>query len=357
MKRRRLVSLFAAGLVGRGARLQAGPRRATSRCHRPDASWRSAGRRPKPPRGGMVTYDALTVDVDRHRRRAGDQLGAVPRAESTGQRQRREQRLPDDPRRHHDAGRRPSPPRCRANACTLFGPETPPPMKGQPPMRPADPDTTGGFYQPVRATWQSDAGPAAVVRARADHLPARQRADRHRRDSTPPTTSPTTTRRWPIWCSTRPARRRRSTLAGQTAAPHAATVSAGQKVTLQADFSADSAETFLVWNVLTLTLDMQRESLRLSWFATGGAFEHDATGRSQTETETFTQNVWTAPIDAGPGLLLDGAARQPRRHRLRRGRNRRDAMNDGAPRKRASFRRVFAAVTGSSPGSSTVAGE
>jgi ABC-type phosphate transport system substrate-binding protein len=31
----------------------------------------------------------------------------------------------------------------------------------------------------------------------------------------------------------------------------------------QADFSADAADTFLVWNVVTLTLDMQRESLRL----------------------------------------------------------------------------------------------
>ncbi len=71
-------------------------------------------------------------------------------------------------------------------------------------------------------------------------------------------------------------------------------------MTLQADFSAESAETFLVWNVVTLTLDMQRESLRVSWFATGGSFDHDVTGRSQTETETFTQNVWTAPTTPGP---------------------------------------------------------
>ena len=88
--------------------------------------------------------------------------------------------------------------------------------------------------------------------------------------------------------------------ADQTAAPQAATVSAGQKVTLRADFGADSAETFLFWNVLTLTLDMQRESLRLSWFATGGSFEHDVTGRGQTDTETFAENVWTAPTTPGP---------------------------------------------------------
>ena len=35
-----------------------------------------------------------------------------------------------------------------ANACALFGPETPP---GD--FRPRDPDATGGFYQPVRVDW------------------------------------------------------------------------------------------------------------------------------------------------------------------------------------------------------------
>ncbi len=54
---------------------------------------------------------------------------------------------------------------------------------------------------------------------------------------------------------------------------------------------------------MTLTLDMQRESLRVSWFATGGAFAHDVTGRAQTDTETFTQNVWTAPESPGPVYL------------------------------------------------------
>ena len=186
-----------------------------------------------------------------------------------------------------------------ANACTLFGPETPPPMKGQPPTRPADPDTTGGFYQPVRATWQSDAGPAfafALERiicplANAPTDIAGQFASNYTANNNPTLADLVLD---PGGAATS------LYVAGQTAVPQAATVSAGQKVTLQADFSADSAETFLFWNVLTLTLDMQRESLRLSWFTTGGAFEHDATGRSQTETETFTQNVWTAPMTPGP---------------------------------------------------------
>ena len=186
-----------------------------------------------------------------------------------------------------------------SNACTLFGPDAPPPMKGEPPMRPADPDTTGGFYQPVRATWQSDAGPLlsfALERitcplANAPTDIATMYATKYVPNNNPALTDLVLD---PGGTATS------LHVAGQTAAPAAATVSAGQKLTLEADFSADSAETFLFWNVLTLTLDMQRESLRLSWFATAGALEHDATGRSATETETFTQNVWTAPMTPGP---------------------------------------------------------
>lgn len=33
-------------------------------------------------------------------------------------------------------------------ACARFGPESPPPVSGQPPERPVDPDATGGWYQP-----------------------------------------------------------------------------------------------------------------------------------------------------------------------------------------------------------------
>ena len=35
------------------------------------------------------------------------------------------------------------------NACSLFGPNPPPPLPNQPPGRPVDPDPTGGYYQPV----------------------------------------------------------------------------------------------------------------------------------------------------------------------------------------------------------------
>ncbi len=256
------------------------------------------GTPPESAEGGMATYDALTVDVSGTV--AAPQINwalcLAPNPPANGN------DVADACLTIPDDTTMPAPTftaTLSSNACTLFGPEAPPPMKGQPPMRPADPDTTGGFYQPVRATWESDAGPLLAfaqqrITCRLANAPT-DVAAMYAADYVPnnnPTLadlvldpSGTATSLY---------------VADETAAPPAATVSAGQKVTLQADFSSDSAETFLFWNVLTLTLDMQRESLRLSWFATGGAFEHDATGRGQTETETFTQNVWTAPATPGP---------------------------------------------------------
>src|SRR5262249_47898034 len=35
-------------------------------------------------------------------------------------------------------------------SCRVFGPFPPDPQPGEPPSRPADPDPTGGYYQPVR---------------------------------------------------------------------------------------------------------------------------------------------------------------------------------------------------------------
>jgi hypothetical protein len=184
------------------------------------------------------------------------------------------------------------------NSCTLFGPEAPPSMKGQPPQRPADPDTTGGFYQPVRATWESDVA-FALERVTCNLANAPTSVATQYAMSYVPNKSPVLADL--IFDPAGAA----ATLytAGQTALAAAATISANQPVTLQADFTADSAETFLVWNVVTLTLDMQRESLRVSWFATGGSFDHDVTGRSQADTESFTQNVWHAPETPGPVYL------------------------------------------------------
>jgi hypothetical protein len=184
-----------------------------------------------------------------------------------------------------------------SNACMLFGPETPSPMPGQPPQRPADPDTTGGFYQPIRATWQSAGALAfALERITCPLLQAPGPDATTFAMSYVPNTNPTladvvfdpTGGNVPLYA------------AGQAAPPPPAAASAGKTYTLQADFSADSAETFLYWDIVSLMLVDQRESLRLSWFTTDGAYDLDTTGRTSAETETFTQNSWTAPTTPGP---------------------------------------------------------
>jgi hypothetical protein len=188
------------------------------------------------------------------------------------------------------------------DACMLFGPETPPPQKNQPATRPADADTTGGYYQPIRAVWQSDAGDEVAfalerILCRLANAPV-EAAGQYAADYLP-NANPQL-----VDLVLDPAGAATALFtAGQAAAPPAASVGAGATVTLGADWSADSAESFLVWNVVSLSLVTQRESLRLSWFATGGEFEHDVTGRGSGETETFSQNGWTAPATPGPVYL------------------------------------------------------
>ena len=60
----------------------------------------------------------------------------------------------------------------------------------------------------------------------------------------------------------------------------------------------------MVWNVSTLTLDMQRESLQRLLVRDRRRLrarrDRDAAKRRRT---TFTQNVWTAPTTPGPVYL------------------------------------------------------
>jgi hypothetical protein len=53
-----------------------------------------------------------------------------------------------------------------------------------------------------------------------------------------------------------------------------------------------------VFDVRAQAIVERRESLRVSWFATAGAFDLDRTGRAEDETESFTENAWTAPDEA-----------------------------------------------------------
>jgi hypothetical protein len=160
------------------------------------------------------------------------------------------------------------------NACQLFGPDPPPPMQGKPPLRPRDPDVSGGYYQPLRI---DDSGAEGFGLQRITCNLAAAGAE------------------IAIDFAKRYLPNQNPTLA-DVAIPE---LHVGQTVTFTASWPPESVETYPVYDLTALALVDHREAMRVSWFATGGSFEHDRTGRGETEMETSTDNAWTAPKDAG----------------------------------------------------------
>ena len=186
-----------------------------------------------------------------------------------------------------------------SDACTNFGPITPPAQAGQPPIRPRDPDVTGGYYLPVRVSlWIPEdlrqpgmAGADTLVSFGLERIScglanvsgfwSRQFNETYTLNQNP-------------------------RLAGVNLIDNATSttvalvpavvshVGQGQTVTLEASWADDSAESYPVFDVQSHTLLTQREAMVVSWYATQGSFEHDSTGRSGNETELVTSNHWTA---------------------------------------------------------------
>ena len=73
-------------------------------------------------------------------------------------------------------------------------------------------------------------------------------------------------------------------------------------IPIRVRWSDDSAETFPVFDPQTRTLVDQREAIRVSWFVSDGELASDRTGRTESETEAFADDVWTTP-SAGPAHL------------------------------------------------------
>jgi hypothetical protein len=179
--------------------------------------------------------------------------------------------------------------------CTLFGPDVPPPTAGEPPGRPVDPDATGGFYQPVRLA----AGDATTVeRVRIDcGLTAGtddQIADLKKRYHV--NTNPS------IDALTEPTL---GTLV--TADLGATTVAPSQRLVLRATWAdcdpsattCTGAEGYPSFDQTSHLIVDHRETMRVSWFASGGDFDDDRTGRDATDPTPFSENGWTAPSSPG----------------------------------------------------------
>jgi hypothetical protein len=177
-----------------------------------------------------------------------------------------------------------------ADACTLFGPDTPAPKPGEPPFRPRDPDITGGYYLPIRVDLKGTESAIALERIGCNLLGATPEVAQEFRSRYQPNRGPD--------------------LVEVTARANGAEVSlaalpAGTQIIFSASWKGPetdvpSAESFVVYDVATETVKDRRESLRVSWYATAGEFSADSTGRGEDELESFTENTWTSPVGAGP---------------------------------------------------------
>jgi hypothetical protein len=212
-------------------------------------------------------------------------------------------------------------------ACRQFGPDAPEPVPGQPASRPADPDTTGGYYQPLRllvSTDGSDVYTIAETRVSCGVAGA------------PPDLSTAFQQRYHL--NANPAVESLGIVNGTVVTPLAVDdgsgktnpVATGQRLSTRVTWRAcpdpdvcgdgvcgpdetaatcagdcmaaqgcSGAERYVNMDLGSRSLVVEREGMRVSWFATGGAFDLDHTGRDATDPASTSDNAWTAPRQGG----------------------------------------------------------
>jgi hypothetical protein len=182
------------------------------------------------------------------------------------------------------------------DTCLLFGPDVPPAQANEPPGRPVDPDATGGYYQPVRlvAGDQIAIGQVRITCDTPGATPAQNTelaADNHANtnpqidDVTDPTLG---------------------TLVVEAQGTN--TVAPAQHVDFTAHWavcdptatSCTGSEGYAYLDPLSHDVVTAREEMLVSWFATGGTFDNDSTGRAATDPTPMTDDGWTAPTTPGP---------------------------------------------------------
>lgn len=166
-----------------------------------------------------------------------------------------------------------------SDACFAFGPDV-----SSAELRPRDADVTGGYYQPIRVR-VAGAGPPAIglerIRCNLANAGAENTADFDRR----------------YLANRNPVLLPLEARLGEDAAPLEALPRAA-RVTFRAKWRGEDAERYVALDLVEQRLTERRESMRVSWFATAGAFANDRTGRAEDDLGAFTDNDWTAPNEA-----------------------------------------------------------
>ena len=205
-------------------------------------------------------------------------------------------------------------------ACRLFGPEVPPPKAGEAYGRPADPDPSGGYYQPLRVLLTDVAGDVgaigstrlacgvagassgdasdflqryhlnenpAVVALSVDGVAAGEAAI-----SAPAGAALKLEVSWPV-CPTQDA------CGDGLCGPDE--TRAGCEADCAAPAGCGGSERYVYYDTADQRLVVRRESMRVSWFATGGVFGVDTTGRDEADLSSTSSNTLTLP--AAPGQV------------------------------------------------------
>jgi len=184
-------------------------------------------------------------------------------------------------------------------ACSVFGPRRPSAEPGQPAGRAADPDATGGFYQPVMAELPGQLAVLGGVRLdcglpSADREQVIEYNQRHRINQNP-RIDRLEALRGETWTEIVPA----------GAPPR---IGVGERLALRvhwaecaADERCTGAETYVMYDTEATALVDRTETLLATWYATAGDF--DAPRTEATGPAPETENAWSAPAEPGPVRL------------------------------------------------------
>jgi hypothetical protein len=228
-----------------------------------------------------------------------------------------------------------------SSACRQFGPDISDIPGGQ--GRPTDPDGTGGFYQPARvllangdqylftlvetrircnltnatleltqefsARYRVNTNPqidslSALVSGATDPVPLVSQEEAAQNQMDAPRYSLTPNSRVVL----------RATWAACDATPSCGNHACEALETSDncpADCPMDGStpgctgpETYAYNDLVNHAIVDRRESMRVSWYATGGSFDEDRTGRAEEEAAiTYTENGWNAPGQPGTVFL------------------------------------------------------
>jgi hypothetical protein len=175
-------------------------------------------------------------------------------------------------------------------ACALFGPDTPPSMPGEPPLRSADPDPTGGYRQPIRVksddptilAFGHERIHCSLAGAPLDILSDYQA--RYTFNQNPALAS--------ISASIGGG--------GEQELESLGTIAPGSQVSLRALWDPATAEPYVSYDIASVSLLDRKESIRVSWFATAGSLDSARTSVTEVESRAGTsevRNVFTAPAE------------------------------------------------------------